>query len=73
MDSNLKAAQKLGMQTIREFLVNTLCIPGCNLYVRVLEVAINGSLPALEQLGQKLKLDLISGNNNSAQAIGTKL
>lgn len=73
VSSNLKAAQKLGMQTIREFPMNTSYNPGCSSYTWVLEVSINGSLPALEQLGQKLKLDLISGNNGSASVIGTKL
>ena len=58
---NLKAAQTLGMETIREWnmlLAALLIYSGRNVAT---DVPLGGSLGALKQLEQKLGIDLTSG------------
>ncbi len=63
---NLKAARELGMETIRESSF-TLHL-WRRLSESIADVPIGGVQGALEQLGEKLGIDLTSGTENLPQA-----
>lgn len=64
---NLKTAKQLGMDTIRAFnrpLHPTTC--SLTHVLHIPDVPIGGSRSAIEQLGQRLGMDLGSGINSEA-------